>query len=115
MFLTPSGRFETGTKVCLSFSAYHPELWQPAWGIRLILEALISFLPTPADGAIGALDWTSEERKRKKVRNHVKTFTQEINSLFGIIHYRLGKEECVVLLSSVWTNCCLVAGTKRGR
>lgn len=64
MFLTPSGRFETNTKVCLSFSAYHPELWQPAWGIRLILEALISFLPTPADGAIGALDWSSTERKR---------------------------------------------------
>eukprot|EP00584_Thalassiosira_punctigera_P013895 CAMPEP_0172552826 /NCGR_PEP_ID=MMETSP1067-20121228/47211_1 /TAXON_ID=265564 ORGANISM="Thalassiosira punctigera, Strain Tpunct2005C2" /NCGR_SAMPLE_ID=MMETSP1067 /ASSEMBLY_ACC=CAM_ASM_000444 /LENGTH=370 /DNA_ID=CAMNT_0013340889 /DNA_START=25 /DNA_END=1137 /DNA_ORIENTATION=+ len=64
VFLTPSGRFETGVKVCLSFSAHHPELWQPAWGIRLILEALISFLPTPADGAIGALDWTSEERKK---------------------------------------------------
>lgn len=64
MFLTPSGRFETNTKICLSFSAYHPELWQPAWGIRLILEALISFMPTPGDGAIGALDWSSEERKR---------------------------------------------------
>ncbi|KAL7535549.1 hypothetical protein ACHAXR_006561 [Thalassiosira sp. AJA248-18] len=64
VFLTPSGRFETGVKVCLSFSAHHPELWQPAWGIRLILEALISFLPTPADGALGALDWTSEERKK---------------------------------------------------
>ncbi|KAL7566169.1 hypothetical protein ACA910_011244 [Epithemia clementina (nom. ined.)] len=64
MFLTPSGRFETNTKVCLSFSAYHPELWQPAWGIRLILEALISFLPTPADGAIGALDWSTKERQR---------------------------------------------------
>ena len=37
---------------------------QPAWGIRLILEALISFLPTPADGAIGALDWTKDERKK---------------------------------------------------
>jgi len=61
---TPSGRFETNTKVCLSFSAYHPELWQPAWGIRLILEALISFLPAPADGAIGALDWSKEERKK---------------------------------------------------
>jgi ubiquitin-conjugating enzyme E2 J1 len=35
-----------------------------AWGIRLILEALISFLPTPADGAVGALDWSSNERKR---------------------------------------------------
>ena len=64
VFLTPSGRFETGVMVCLSFSAHHPELWQPAWGIRLILEALISFLPTPADGAIGALDWTAKERKK---------------------------------------------------
>ena len=64
VFLTPSGRFETNTKVCLSFSAFHPELWQPAWGIRLILEALISFLPTPGDGAIGALDYKPEERRR---------------------------------------------------
>jgi len=64
VFLTPSGRFETHTKICLSFTAFHPELWQPAWGIRLILEALIAFLPTPADGAVGSLDWTSEERKR---------------------------------------------------
>jgi ubiquitin-protein ligase len=64
IFMTPSGRFETNMKVCLSFSAHHPELWQPAWGIRLILEALIGFLPTPADGALGSLDWTSKERKR---------------------------------------------------
>lgn len=69
MFLTPSGRFETNTKICLSFSAFHPELWQPAWGIRLILEALIAFLPSPADGAIGALDWTSAERKRLALRS----------------------------------------------
>ena len=64
IFLTPSGRFETNTKICLSFSAFHPELWQPAWGIRLILEALISFLPTPGDGAIGALDYKPEDRRR---------------------------------------------------
>jgi len=30
----------------------------------LILEALISFFPTPGEGAIGALDWKAEERKR---------------------------------------------------
>lgn len=64
IFLTPSGRFETNTKICLSFSAFHPELWQPAWGIRLILEALISFLPTPADGALGALDYSPEDRRK---------------------------------------------------
>jgi len=39
----------------------------------LILEALISFLPTKGDGAIGALDWSSEERKRlaKESRSYV--------------------------------------------
>jgi ubiquitin-conjugating enzyme E2 J1 len=63
IFLTKSGRFDIHTKVCLSFSAFHPELWQPAWGIRLILEALIAFLPTPADGAIGSLNYTIIERQ----------------------------------------------------
>ncbi len=69
VFLTPNGRFETNTKICLSFSAYHPELWQPAWGIRLILEALIAFLPTPTDGAIGAIDYSSTERKKLAIQS----------------------------------------------
>lgn len=64
IFLTKNGRFEVGTKICLSISAYHPEHWQPAWGVRTMLEAIISFLPTEGAGAIGALDWTPEERKR---------------------------------------------------
>lgn len=50
--------------MCINLHSSLPLLQQPAWGIRLILEALISFLPTPADGALGALDWTSEERKK---------------------------------------------------
>jgi hypothetical protein len=29
-----------------------------------MLEAIISFLPTPGNGAIGALDWTPKERKK---------------------------------------------------
>ncbi len=63
-FMTPNGRFELNKKICLSISAYHPEEWQPAWGIRTILEALISFFPTKGDGAIGALDWTKSERQK---------------------------------------------------
>lgn len=62
VFLTPNGRFQVGKKICLSISAHHPEHWQPAWGIRLILEALISFFPTEGKGAIGSLDWTPRER-----------------------------------------------------
>ena len=51
-------------KICLSFSAYHPEEWQPAWGVRTILEALISFMPSKSEGAIGGLNWTTDERKK---------------------------------------------------
>lgn len=64
VLLTPNGRFETGKKICLSITGYHPEYWQPAWGIRTALMALISFFPTKAEGAIAGLDWTDEERKR---------------------------------------------------
>lgn len=32
--------------------------------VRLILEALISFMPTKGEGAIGALDFPAEERRR---------------------------------------------------
>lgn len=63
VFMTPNGRFKVGEKICLSISAHHPEHWQPAWGIRLILEALISFMPTESNGALGSLDWTDEERR----------------------------------------------------
>ncbi|KAJ3263495.1 Ubiquitin-conjugating enzyme E2 J1, partial [Borealophlyctis nickersoniae] len=62
-FLTPNGRFELNKKICLSITNYHPEYWRPVWGIATALTALISFLPTKGDGAIGALDWTEEERK----------------------------------------------------
>jgi len=69
MFLTPNGRWEIKTKICLSMSAYHPEDWQPAWGIRTMLEALISFMPSPSDGALGAMDCTSEVRRRLAVES----------------------------------------------
>eukprot|EP00597_Dinobryon_sp_UTEXLB2267_P006539 CAMPEP_0170065066 /NCGR_PEP_ID=MMETSP0019_2-20121128/5297_1 /TAXON_ID=98059 /ORGANISM="Dinobryon sp., Strain UTEXLB2267" /LENGTH=289 /DNA_ID=CAMNT_0010271851 /DNA_START=57 /DNA_END=926 /DNA_ORIENTATION=- len=70
VFLTKNGRFETGTKICLSISAYHEESWQPAWGVRTMLEAIISFLPSEGAGAIGALDWTPEERKKLAIESN---------------------------------------------
>eukprot|EP01135_Chromosphaera_perkinsii_P003409 Nk52_evm33s242 gene=Nk52_evmTU33s242 len=63
ILLTPNGRFEVGTKICLSISAHHPEFWQPSWSIRTVLLAIISFMPTKGNGAIGSLDYTTKERK----------------------------------------------------
>jgi len=64
ILLTPNGRFQTNKKICLSVSAHHPETWQPSWSIRTVLIALISFMPTPGEGAIGSLDYKPDERKR---------------------------------------------------
>ncbi|KAH7694083.1 CBN-UBC-6 protein [Aphelenchoides avenae] len=64
VLLTPNGRFETNKKVCLSISGYHPETWLPSWSIRTALLALIGFMPSAAAGAVGALECSSEERKK---------------------------------------------------
>ncbi|XP_024005859.1 ubiquitin-conjugating enzyme E2 32 [Eutrema salsugineum] len=63
MLLTPSGRFETNTKICLSISDYHPEHWQPSWSVRTALMALIAFMPSNPNGAIGSVDFPKEERR----------------------------------------------------
>uniref|UniRef100_A0AC34GQP6 UBC core domain-containing protein n=1 Tax=Panagrolaimus sp. ES5 TaxID=591445 RepID=A0AC34GQP6_9BILA len=64
MMLTPTGRFETNTKICLSISAYHPETWLPSWSIGTALTALIAFMETEPKGALGALDCSEEQRKK---------------------------------------------------
>lgn len=63
IFLTPSGRFEVNKKICLSISAYHPESWQPSWTLRLMMKAIISFMPTPGEGAIAAIDAPDSVRR----------------------------------------------------
>lgn len=63
IILTPNGRFEVGKKICLSISGHHPETWQPSWSIRTALLAIIGFMPSPAQGTIGSLDYTPEERQ----------------------------------------------------
>jgi len=67
--LTPNGRWEVGKKICLSNTNYHPDQWQPAWGIRTMMEALRSQFPLPGDGAIAAIDWPSDLRRKLAVES----------------------------------------------
>ncbi|KAL5700879.1 E2 ubiquitin-conjugating enzyme [Ranunculus cassubicifolius] len=69
MLLTPNGRFETQTKICLSISNYHPEHWQPSWSVRTALVALIAFMPTNPNGALGSLDYKKEERHKLAIKS----------------------------------------------
>ncbi|KAL3752968.1 hypothetical protein ACJRO7_000374 [Eucalyptus globulus] len=69
MLLTPNGRFETQTKICLSISNHHPEHWQPSWSVRTALMALIAFMPTNPNGALGSLDYKKEERRALAIKS----------------------------------------------
>ncbi|KAL0457487.1 UNVERIFIED_CONTAM: Ubiquitin-conjugating enzyme E2 32 [Sesamum latifolium] len=95
MLLTPNGRFETHTKICLSISNHHPEHWQPSWSVRTALVALIAFMPTSPNGALGSLDYSKEERRALaiKSREAAPTFgSPERQKLIDEIHdYMLSK------------------------
>ena len=62
VLLTPSGRFQVNEKICLSITQHHPEHWQPSWSVRTALTAVRAFMQSPAEGAVGILDYTKEER-----------------------------------------------------
>jgi len=66
MILTPNGRFELNTKICISFTSYHEELWQPAWGVRTAIIGLQGFFPLKGQAAagVGSIDYPTAERKR---------------------------------------------------
>ncbi|KAI0831078.1 UBC-like protein [Trametes gibbosa] len=66
MMLTPNGRFELNTKICISFTNYHEELWQPAWGVRTAIIGLQGFFPLKGTAAtgVGAIEYPTAERKR---------------------------------------------------
>lgn len=70
--LTPSGRFEINTKICLSISSYHPESWQPSWSVESALVALIAFMQTEGGGAIGSMDCPKEDRRAMAAESRVR-------------------------------------------
>jgi ubiquitin-conjugating enzyme E2 J1 len=66
MMLTPNGRFELNTKICISFTSYHEEMWQPAWGVRTAIIGLQGFFPLKGQAAagVGSIEYPISERKR---------------------------------------------------
>ncbi|KAJ1380593.1 Ubiquitin-conjugating enzyme E2 [Sesbania bispinosa] len=103
MLLTPNGRFETQTKICLSISNHHPEHWQPSWSVRTALVAMIAFMPTNPNGALGSLDYKKEERRALAIKSREappKFGTPERQKLIDEIHeYMLSKAPPVPQLS----------------
>ncbi|XP_057966704.1 ubiquitin-conjugating enzyme E2 32-like [Malania oleifera] len=90
MLLTPNGRFETQTKICLSISNHHPEHWQPSWSVRTALVALIAFMPTDPGGALGSLDYPKKDRRALAIKSREgppKFGTPQRQMLIDEIHH----------------------------
>ena len=72
----------------MSISGHHPETWLPSWSIRTALLALIGFMPTLGEGAIGSLDYTKEERRtlaKKSLAYHCPTCKIESSSILPML------------------------------
>jgi ubiquitin-protein ligase len=83
IFLTPNGRFQTNTKICTTFSAYHQETYTSTWNILTMMEGLISFMTDiNPDKGIGYIYTTNEEKNdlAKKSLDWNK-----LNNIFNVI------------------------------
>eukprot|EP00533_Pseudo-nitzschia_delicatissima_P001627 CAMPEP_0116089964 /NCGR_PEP_ID=MMETSP0327-20121206/6700_1 /TAXON_ID=44447 /ORGANISM="Pseudo-nitzschia delicatissima, Strain B596" /LENGTH=296 /DNA_ID=CAMNT_0003581179 /DNA_START=33 /DNA_END=923 /DNA_ORIENTATION=- len=61
--LTPSGRFQINTKICMSMSDFHPESWNPMWSVATIIQGIQSFMASDELTTGGLRD---SEANRKK-------------------------------------------------
>ncbi|KKF96948.1 Ubiquitin-conjugating enzyme E2 6 [Ceratocystis platani] len=64
---TPSGRFQTSTRLCLSISDFHPKSFNPAWEVSTILIGLLSFM-TGDESTTGSITSTHAQKKQYAAR-----------------------------------------------
>jgi len=66
--ITPSGRFKTNTRLCLSISDFHPDTWNPAWSVGTILTGLLSFMLEKSP-TLGSIETTDSEKKSAAIKS----------------------------------------------
>lgn len=60
--LTPNGRFQVDTRLCLSMSDYHPETWSPGWTVATVIIGLHSFM-LDKESSVGVISTNETEKK----------------------------------------------------
>ncbi|KAI9232323.1 MAG: ubiquitin-conjugating enzyme/RWD-like protein [Podila humilis] len=67
--ITPNGRFQTDTRLCLSMSDFHPGTWNPSWSVATILNGLLSFM-SQDESTTGSINTSYYERQVLALRSH---------------------------------------------
>ena len=95
---TPSGRFETGQRLCLSISDFHPESWNPMWSVATILVGFVSFMTEDAN-AVGSITQSTSVRRKLAARSlawnvqHDKKFCSLFPDLVKLYNDRVASGE----------------------
>lgn len=91
MMCTPSGRFKTNTRLCLSMSDFHPETWNPIWSVSTILKGLVSFMAEDEE-TTGSMKADDDTRRKLAAESWGANMTDKTcMTLFP--HYRNGVDE----------------------
>ena len=85
MMLTPSGRFETNKKICLTNSGFHNESWSPIWNVRTIIIGFVSIMSDDTTTGVAHIKSSESERKRlaQESFNYNKQYHNNILSGFN--------------------------------
>lgn len=87
--ITPSGRFQVNTKLCLSISDYHPESWSPIWNVQTILQGILIFMVTD-EATVGSIITSNKEKKiyaSKSLSTNLKN--KQFKELFGDLQFHI--------------------------
>ncbi|KAJ1977545.1 Ubiquitin-conjugating enzyme E2 6 [Dimargaris verticillata] len=69
-FVTPSGRFQPNTDICLTMSNFHPSLWNPSWSVATILNGVLSFM-VEEETTTGSVRATQRDRRTLAAKSHL--------------------------------------------
>ena len=67
---TPNGKFQVDYKICLSYSGYHKESWNPLWSVSSMLIGLVSFMTSYEYGA-GCIESTDATKQQLSRESHL--------------------------------------------
>lgn len=73
--MTPSGRFQINTKICMSMSNFHPESWNPMWSVSSIIQGIQSFM---ASDELTTGGMRAPEAQRKKLASLSMAYNQKM-------------------------------------
>ena len=85
--ITDTGRYETGTSICLTISEHHPESWNPALTGRSIITALLSFT-CDDERASGTIETSAAVKKKIAQASKKKVMEQHnVGTKFSVSHF----------------------------